>query len=349
MTTTSHSTLTPPVPSGAPLPRLGTTLYSFTPEFHSRTLSFDDLVRTVAENGLGPGLEIVGFQSVRGFPHVSRETVRHVRDALQHHQLEPSCLAVNVDVGLRRDRKLTEDETVEYLQAQIGAAADLGFPLVRLQNLAGPAVVERLVPVAERLGVVLAMEVHAPATVHSPWVVALRELYERLQSEAVGFIPDFGASTRRLAPGLFQAYRDRGVPEAVLELGQATYDQHGSADQLIRGLVERGADVESVLFAQGVVLFGHQDPADWREIAPWIRHVHGKFYEFDADGNEPTIDYRAVLEVLVEAGYDGYVSSEWEAWHWVPEPDGLDMVRRHHALEHRLLDELAARRANPAG
>ena len=43
-------------------------------------------------------------------------------------------------------------ERVEYTVPQLEVAAELGFPVVRVQIGADPATLERLVPVAERLG-----------------------------------------------------------------------------------------------------------------------------------------------------------------------------------------------------
>jgi len=54
--------------------RLGTTIYSLTNEYHSRRYSFEALVQKVAELGIGPGLEVVGFQSFREFPNISDAT-----------------------------------------------------------------------------------------------------------------------------------------------------------------------------------------------------------------------------------------------------------------------------------
>jgi len=57
----------------APVPKLGVTLYSFTRDFHAGRYTFEDLIVRAAELGLGPGLEVIGFQSFRGFPHISAE------------------------------------------------------------------------------------------------------------------------------------------------------------------------------------------------------------------------------------------------------------------------------------
>ena len=50
--------------------RLGVTLYSMTNEWLARRFTLEQLLATVAELDLGPGVEMVGFQSLRGFPHV---------------------------------------------------------------------------------------------------------------------------------------------------------------------------------------------------------------------------------------------------------------------------------------
>ena len=64
-----------------------------------------------------------------------------------------------------------------------------------------------------------------------------------------------------------------------------------------------------------VGIFGLQRPEQWKEIAAQIVHVHGKSF-FTEDGTEPSIPDRELLTMLVDAGFDGYISSEWEAWHW---------------------------------
>src|SRR6476619_4935792 len=163
--------------------------------------------RHAGQRGLGPGLEVIGFQSFRGFPHMSPEVETRFLRLVDEHGWELSCLDGNVDVAVRADRLLDEDELVAYMEAQLEAAARLGFPVLRVQNQATPAVMERLLPSAERLGVKLGMEIHAPETVRSPWVLALRELYARLDSPYVGFIPDFGASTLGISPSVFEIFR----------------------------------------------------------------------------------------------------------------------------------------------
>ena len=49
-----------------------------------------------------------------------------------------------------------------------------------------------------------------------------------------------------------------------------------------------------------------------RELMPWARAVSAKSHEFDADGNEVRTDYRRMLQIVLDAGYRGYVGIEYE-------------------------------------
>jgi hypothetical protein len=332
-------------------PKLGVTLYSFTPDFHAGRFTFEDLTVRAAEAGLGPGLEVIGFQSFRSFPHISPELERRFLRLVDEHGWELACLDGNVDVAVRSDRLLDENEIVDYLRAQLETAGRLGFPVLRLQNMATPAVMERLLPTAERLDVKLGMEIHAPETVRSPWVLALRELYDRLDSPYLGFIPDFGASTRAISPSLFDTFRAKGVSDELLdaiaarwdELGDRQFEAHEEIGNFI-GLAHRyGAGDHAVnlaVFAVGI--HGHQDPHAWREILPRVVHVHGKFFEVTDDGQEPVVPMDELLGVLVDGCYSGYISSEYEGWHWNAGADAFEQVARHHALCRRVLDSVAA-------
>jgi len=329
------------------LPKLGVTIYSFTPDFHAGRYTFEDLIVKAAEHRLGPGLEVIGFQSFRGFPRISPELEKRFLGLVDEYGWELSCLDGNVDVAVRADRLLDEDEIVEYLRAQLDTAGRLGFPVLRLQNMATPRVMERLLPTAERLDVKLGMEIHAPENVHSPWVLALRELYERLDSPYLGFIPDFGASTRAISPSVFETFRAKGVSEELLdaiaarwdELGSREFEAHEEIGNFIGLAHSMGAGDHAVnlaVFAVGI--HGHQDPQDWREILPQVVHVHGKFFEI-RDGREPVVPIEELLDVLVEGGYDGYISSEYEGWHWNTQADAFEMVARQQELCRTVLEK----------
>ncbi|HET9126134.1 MAG TPA: hypothetical protein VFN65_14740 [Solirubrobacteraceae bacterium] len=328
-------------------PRTGITLYSFTPEFHAGRRTFEQLIERAAELHMGPGLELVGFQSIRGFPEVTPEFERRFRTLVERHGFELSALDCNADRALRSDRMLTEDELGDYLEAQLRAAHRLGFPTVRMQWTAGRPVMERLVPLAERLDVRMGVEIHAPETVDSPWVLAQREWHARHQSPYLGFTADFGSVTTQISPSMFAAFREKGVGEELFdafderwhELDARSFDAHEQMGQFIQLAHRHGATDHAInlsVFAVGI--HGHGDPRMWREIADQIVHVHAKFFHVDATGVDPAVPIAEQVQTLVDAGYTGYLSSEWEGWHWDRHSDASEQVTRQQRIIRDVLE-----------
>lgn len=317
--------------------KLGTTLYSLTPEFHARAFDALGLIEEVGRRGLGPGLEIVGFQTIKGFPEITPKFEHAFKTALDAQGLQPSCLGANVDLGRKIGLLMSEDEIVEYMEPQLRAAGKLGFPVVRMQFGATPEVIERLLPTAESVGVCMGMEIHAPHTVHHPVMLRLRELYERLDSPAVGFIPDFGASVTKHPPLLFAAFDREAVPPEAVTMMVELWGQDGDPFQRRLELIDRLREMnvtgqQRTLLVKGFGLFGRQRPEDWAEIGDRIVHVHGKFFDVDESGTEAAVPYGALIETLKGVGYSGFISSEWEGWHWIEGRSGFDAIARHQAL-----------------
>jgi sugar phosphate isomerase/epimerase len=328
-------------------PIQGVTLYSFTRAFHGRQYDLEGLIRRVARDGYGPGLEIIGFSSFRGFPDLSDAYTDWFRGVVDEVGLVPTSLAINTDVGIRRDRLMTDDELVEYMRRQIEAAARLGFRIARVQISLSPDAMEKLLPVAERYGITLALEVHAHHFGTNEHILALRDRYERLGSPLLGFTADWGATVSGFAPSALEAYRRRGATPGLLDavVGMwdgfhaegppATEQAHGKRFGAFIGLAaQHGRPDLGIDFAiNGTGLFGPAPVDTWREIAPWIRHVHGKFFGIDEHGDEPSVPVRDLIMLLVDIGYSGAVSSEYEGWHWNHWDDPFDIVRAEQALQ----------------
>ena len=59
-----------------------------------------------------------------------------------------------------------------------------------------------------------------------------------------------------------------------------------------------------------------------RQMMPYAKAVSAKCYDFDADGNETTIDFRKIMKIVTDAGYNGYVGIEYEG-NRLSEPEGI--------------------------
>ena len=223
--------------------------------------------------------------------------------------LVTTSLAVNADIGIHRDRLLNQDELIEYMTRQIKAAAKLGFPIARVQISIEPDSMEALAPIAEEHGVTLALEVHADQYASHPRILALRDRYEKVGSPFLGFTMDWGATVSGFAPSLIEAYRRRGASEELLgqvvDLWNTYYEQGPPADQAEHGqrfgsfigLAARNGrpDLGIDFGINGTGLFGPARVDDWLAIAPWIKHVHGKFFGIDENGEEPSVPVRDLV------------------------------------------------------
>ncbi|WP_299313780.1 sugar phosphate isomerase/epimerase family protein [uncultured Aquimarina sp.] len=49
-----------------------------------------------------------------------------------------------------------------------------------------------------------------------------------------------------------------------------------------------------------------------QELMPFAKGVSAKSYDFDTEGNETTIDYKKMLEIVKASGYQGYIGVEYE-------------------------------------
>jgi L-ribulose-5-phosphate 3-epimerase len=86
------------------------------------------------------------------------------------------------------------------------------------------------------------------------------------------------------------------------------------------------------------------EPEEWydryqgvRELMPFAKAVSAKSYDFDAQGRETKTDFHAMLRIVLDAGYHGFLGIEYEG-------DGLDEetgVQKTKDLLVRVREELA--------
>lgn len=339
----------PPAPAATDADpfQLGLTLYSASAEFRAGWFDFDGLLDRVAELGIGPGIEIVASQVLPTYPIVSAEFVRTWRAAFDKHGFDESSFGANLDMGRRRDRDMTPGEEFEFSELMFQGAKKLGFPLVRIQS-AKPELLRRLLPVAEKLNLKLAYEIHAPMGPNAPAVMKVRETYAELDSPLLGFVADFSSTMHAMSPTLLRAVQRAGLDDDALTKLQQIWATDATMQERQQEFIGylKGRDFDPGRLGSFAHLafnmHGHVAPQEWADIMPQILHVHAKFYDIDENGQEPAIDYPELVRVFVEGGYRGYWSSEWEghAFAELGEVDPLLLVRKQHDLIRRSMREL---------
>lgn len=329
--------------------KLGITLYSLTSEFAAGLYTPETLIQAVAEEGLGPGVEFNIAQMLRTYPDVDKEFVKLWFDSLERYGLEASAVGTNLDMGRRKDRDMTPDEEHDFFARQLKTANTLGFKTIVIRS-AGKELLRSLLPLAEKYDQRLGYEIHAPQGPNDPKILQIREMYDELNSERLGFTADFSSTMHSLSPTLLRTMRQMGMPEEYFTVMDEIW--HEPTPMHVRNQkFEDFLTAEKFDFARlgpftrlAFNMHGLVPPEEWLDIMPQTFHVHAKFYDIDEDGNEPAMDIPRIVQQFVKGGYQGFLSSEWEghAFSDLGESDPIDLVKKQHALMRRTIEDAVA-------
>lgn len=306
------------------LPTLGVSLYSYGGDFLV-TMTLEDCLADVADMG-ATEVEILADTHIPGYPTPSNAWVEEWHRLLERYGLTPSCYSSWIDTRLYHDRTLRVEEAEAILVRDLELAHRLGFTVVRpklgvvsLDLVPDPIwreTILRALPTAERCGIRIAPEIHAPTPLRSQVVEDYVDLVRETGTAHFGLLVD---------TGIFQTAERTGAHgDSALVFG--------APDPSVRERVVREMSAPLAV-----------DPRELVELAPYVVHVHAKFWDMTDDLRDPHIPYETVIAALVEGSYTGSLSSEYEG------PRDLyrasDMLRRQQAMLRRLLDETASHRA----
>jgi sugar phosphate isomerase/epimerase len=267
------------------------------------------------------GVEILADTHVAGYPNPTSAWVDEWHALVARHRLTPTCYSSWLDTRLRKGRTLTVDEAVPILVRDLELAHRLGFTIVRpklgvvsLDLVPDPVwreTVERALPKAEQYGIRIAPEIHAPTALRSKIVDDYLDLAR--QTSHFGLLID---------TGIFQN-AERGGTHSDSRF------VFGDPDPELAARVAREMSKPM-----------NEDPALLADLVPYVVHVHAKFWEMTDDLDDPHVPYDAIVNVLVESGYRGSLSSEYEGARDLYRAS--DQVRRQHVMLRRLLAAHAA-------
>lgn len=306
---TKHVTLAPEA-SGVPF-RYGVSLYSYMSDFGT-VMDLETAMASIADLG-ATGLEILGEAHIPNYPDPSDEWVAQWFALLRKYGLEPTNYGSWIDTRLHSSgpngRDMTVEEGAAALQRDLRLAKRLGFRFVRpkigvvssdlIPHPIWTEVVEASLPLAEELDVIICPEIHSPTPIKHEVVDDYIALIRRTGTKHFGLLLD---------TGIFQ---DRPIPLKPGELpGQRP------------------------AFLDGI----HVDPADVFDVIENVVFIQAKFHDIDEGLDDKQIPWEPVLRALKDAGYTGYLSSEYEGER---EPwRSIEQVRRQHSLIRQIADRL---------
>lgn len=314
--------------------QLSLTLYSLSWEFCTGKLSVEDCLRKAKEMGY-TGIELVAAQTIPGYPYPSDEWVEEFTGLLKKYDLTPECYSAYIDMGTRFGEDLTEAEIFEITLSDMVLSKRMGFKVCRTQHAIGPKMFEQMIPYAKELGVILAIEMHAP---HTPEVPVWKELLEVMsRSEGwLGVVPDFSifAETPHKLHKI-QAVEEFGCRPEMVEDIVARHGAGATQDELMAD--DKYTDKEKVFVDE---VYHNYAPAhlEWLDILlPYTVYCHGKFWYIEEDEKDTTTPCDKILPIIRDYGFKGFIASEYEGHHFDETIDTCEQLQRWVNMANRAL------------
>ncbi len=319
----------------------GVSLYSYQEEFYLRKLSLEQCVAVSAAMG-ALGIETLAEQMMPGYPKLSDGFYEQWHEWMRIYGTTPTCHDAFLDTKKYKDRVLTMDEMVSEVTRDIKHAARLGAKYIRMLVICAPELMERCAPIAADHGIWLGVEVHSPWSIEHEWIQRHLEVAYRVGTDKLGLIPDMGIFVERFPRVIYERFLRNGAHENLVRMIVERYDSHEDVHGLMAEVEKLGGNAEDIGLARTVGHFVSSDPKELRDIIGAVRHIHGKFYEMNEDGREMSIPYDVIVPTLAAAGYNGYISSEYEGNRHLQDAfpvDSVVQVRRHQQMLARLIGE----------
>jgi len=335
---------TPAAPRVIPKLKRGVTLYSYQFAFYKRALTLEGLLAESSAIGANY-IQLLPEQMVPGFPNPTDRFVDQWFDWMDKYHLVPDTYCQFQDTVLIKGQDLSLNEGVAMLERDLKLANRMGFTKLRLLIGTPIDVVEKTIPLAEKYGVWMGWELHAPGNFKTPVVKRWFDVIERSNTEFLGIVPDFGIFSMRPARnfGLAGGPPLSTTTEAIVKyIGDQRY-AGVEKDVIAADIAKMNPKPGDKAYLDAICRYEVVDPHEVVAHKKYVRNMHTKFWEMTEDYHEYSIPYEKVIPVLVEGGVDSTMSSEFEGQRFKQIDDDeyeLEQVRRHHVMLRRLLGEI---------
>lgn len=343
-------------------------LYSLQDSYYNGVLDLEGCLREVARTG-ATGVELLAEQMIKQFPNpiYTEEFVEQWNGWLDKYHLVPTAYDAFLENHIYENRMLTIGEQVEMMCRDLHLASILGFKCLRTLVSTPIEVIERSLAYAEKVNVVIGLEVHAPFSLNSTWAEGYLNRLSGADSKYkyFAFIPDTGIFCKRIPDVLRDRCRRHGAKEECIKVVDDAY-----AERVEKGFVKieyslnlgaanmayRNANGESRLKAQLESMgagpgdyeylgcsytYSWSDPQDLIDNIDRICHTHAKFYNVHEDLEETAVAIPEIVAAYKKAGYNGYLSSEYEGGEHlrdIMEVPDIEQVARHQEALRRAIE-----------
>lgn len=317
----------------------GVSLYSYQEEYFLRKMKLEDCLKAVSDLG-ATGLEIIPEQMINEYPNLSDAFLDKWFGWLDQYKLTPTCADAFSEDLMFKNRVLSTDELVDLMERDLKVASQLGCFVIRVLCTTPMRVIEKSLPIAEKYGVKMGLEIHAPLDLSSPWFDPYQELIDRTRSPWFGIIPDMGVFQKKPSIIHYERMIRDGANAKVVEYINQAHMAKESKTKVLQDIEKMGANKLDINWLNTAYRILHTNPEVLKKHKDYIFHIHGKFYNMLEDNTDDCLDYEGVVSVLKEIGYEGYLSSEYEGNRTIQDAfpvDSVEQVRRQHEMFKRLI------------
>lgn len=345
----------------------GVSLYSYQDEYYSGKLDLEGCLREMSKTG-ATGVELLAEQMIKRFPlPIEDEKFREQWFGwLKKYNLEPACYDAFLENKIYDNRTLTVKEQVKMMERDLRLASLLGFKNLRTLVSTPMDVIEGSLEYAEKVGVKIGLEVHAPFSLNSGWAEGYMDMIRKTGTKYFGFIPDMGIFCKRIPDVVADKARRMGASEEVIKIVDDCYAQRvekgftkikydldlGKANmeyRMANGMKEMMEAVEKaggntpgdMFYAGNSFTYSWSEPRDIIDNIQYIYHTHAKCYHISEDYVETAVALPEVIEAYKKAGYTGFLCTEYEGGEHLRDAidvDSIEQVRRHQEAMRRAIE-----------
>lgn len=343
-------------------------LYSYQDSYYMGKLDLEGCLRETSKAG-ATGVELLAEEMIHQFPNTifKAEFQEKWKEWLEKYHLTPTCYDAFLENHLYYNRMLSLTEQIEMMQRDLKCASILGFSCIRTLVSTPMEVIEGSLDYAEEVGVKIGLEVHAPFSLNSTWAEGYLDRLDKPGSKYkyFGFIPDMGIFCKRVPDVVENKWRRAGAREDCIKLVNDAYAErvakgftkieysldlglanmnyrnaNGLAD-LTEKLKSMNAGPADFGYLNSSYTYSWSDPQDIIDNIGHIVHTHAKCYNTSEDYHETAVAVDEVVEAFRKAGYDGYLSTEYEGGESLRDfqlVDDIEQVRRHQECLRRAIE-----------
>lgn len=320
--------------------------YGYTQEFiENDDWTIDTIFEHVAAKGVSK-VELVGAQTFQQYPTPRADEIDAVLRSGEKHGIEVYSYGGYVDLGRITGYRMSEADILSDIRLDIMTARALGATVMRATGF-GPELAPKVNDLAERYGIRIGFEIHAPHTPADPTTLGFMEVIEKEQLGSFGLVPDFGMFIERPTEIAINRYVGLGAKRETLDWIIANRHNGMTEEEMQEHVRTRmgGGEGEKIAIAEwfGYLSFAPAELEKFADMVPFVNYVHGKFYHLELDENgrpfEPTIPYEKALSILAQGGFQGVFLTEYEG-HAFYLNDADEQIGRHLELGKQILSSL---------